>query len=105
LALSNTISILNETSACRIPIDDFADNHGGDGVSAHNRAVDGYEQYNYTNFSGAGDNQAFALFQSLLHVGDQAPDFEAIRLEDGETVRLTDYTAEANVIVEFGSFT
>ena len=74
-------------------------------VSAPDRAVDGYEQYNYSNFSGEGDNQAFGVFQSLLHVGNQAPDFEAIRLEDGETVRLSDYTAESNVVVEFGSFT
>ncbi|MGD2101434.1 MAG: hypothetical protein PVG83_04305 [Acidimicrobiia bacterium] len=67
--------------------------------------VDGYEQYNYTNFNGHGDNAAFRVFQSLLHVGDQAPDFEALRLDDLETVRLSDYTAESNVIVEFGSFT
>lgn len=74
-------------------------------MSAPKRAVDGYEQYNYTNFSGEGDNLAFGVFQSMLRVGDQAPDFEAVRLEDEKTVRLTDYTAESNVVVEFGSFT
>lgn len=74
-------------------------------MTTRKRVVDGYEQYNYANFNGHGDNQAFAVFQSLLHVGDQAPDFEAIRLGDGATVRLSDYTAESNVIVEFGSFT
>lgn len=66
---------------------------------------DGYEKYNYENFDGYSDNQAFAVFQSLLRVGDQAPDFEAVNLDDGETVRLSDYTAEANVVLEFGSFT
>jgi len=74
-------------------------------VTAVEKIVDGYEQYNYTNFNGHGDNQAFAVFQSLLHVGDQAPDFEALRLDDMKTVRLSDYTAESNVVVEFGSFT
>ena len=74
-------------------------------MTAPRREVDGYDQYNYTNFNGHGDNQAFQVFQSLLHVGDQAPDFEAVRLGDGELVRLSDYTAESNVVVEFGSFT
>ena len=66
---------------------------------------DGYPQYNYTNFDGYSDNQTFDTFQSLLHVGDQAPDFEAVNLDDGKKVRLTDYTAESNVVLEFGSFT
>lgn len=67
--------------------------------------TDGYTEYNYPNFNGHSDNQAFEIFQSLLHVGEQAPDFEAVRLDDGQRVSLSDYTSESNVLVEFGSFT
>ena len=61
--------------------------------------------YNYDTFTAQPHAALFSAFQNNLHAGDLAPDFESRRLEDGKTVRLSDYTAEANVILEFGSFT
>lgn len=58
--------------------------------------------YNYTIFEGQGD---FERFQMEPHVGLLAPDFPAILLETGQSVRLSDYWRERDVLVEFGSFT
>ena len=54
---------------------------------------------------GEREEEEFARFQEILKVSQEAPDFEATRLEDGEKVRLSDYTAHSNVVLEFGSFT
>lgn len=61
--------------------------------------------YNYTNFEGGVEEESWKAFIDSLHPGSQAPDFSAVRLQDGKTVRLSDYTAESNVVLEFGSFT
>lgn len=64
-----------------------------------------YPQYNYPHFLAGPDELEFESFQNTMRVGEIAPDFPALRLEDGTTVRLGDYTARGNVVVEFGSFT
>ena len=62
--------------------------------------------YNYESYDpGEREEEDFARFQKILKVGQEAPDFEVTRLEDGEKVRLSDLTAQSNVILEFGSFT
>jgi hypothetical protein len=62
--------------------------------------------YNYEGYDpGEREEEEFARFQEILKVSQEAPDFEATRLEDGEKVRLSDYTAHSNVVLEFGSFT
>ena len=60
------------------------------------------EAYNYGVFEGQED---FLGFRSLLQVGAQAPDFPATLLETGQTVRLSDYWREQDVVIEFGSHT
>ena len=62
--------------------------------------------YNYEGYDpGEREEEEFARFQDILKVGQEAPDFEVTRLEDGKMVRLSDLTAQSNVILEFGSFT
>ncbi len=58
--------------------------------------------YNYSTFEGQED---FAGFRTLLQVGSRAPDFPAILLSTGETVELSDYWRERDVVIEFGSHT
>ena len=60
------------------------------------------EEYNYSVFEGKED---FAGFRTLLQVGSPAPDFPATLLETGETVNLSDYWREQDVVIEFGSHT
>ncbi len=60
------------------------------------------EEYNYSVFEGKED---FAGFRTLLQVGSPAPDFPATLLETGETVKLSDYWREQDVVIEFGSHT
>jgi hypothetical protein len=60
------------------------------------------ERYNYGTFEGEED---FAGFRTLLQVGSRAPDFAAILLETGKTVKLSDYWRERDVVIEFGSHT
>ncbi len=60
------------------------------------------EEYNYSVFEGKED---FAGFRTLLQVGSLAPDFPATLLETGETVKLSDYWREQDVVIEFGSHT
>ena len=64
-----------------------------------------YPEYNYPNFLAGPDEAEWADFQSRMRVGTTAPDFEALRLTDGGTVRLSDYTGESTVVLEFGSYT
>lgn len=64
-----------------------------------------YSAYNYPHFLAGPDDAEFERFQAMLRVGASVPDFEAHRLDDGVLVRLSDYTAEKNVVLEFGSFT
>ena len=60
------------------------------------------EVYNYTVFEGKED---FEGFRSLVQVGSEAPDFRATLLGTGESVRLSDYWREGDVVIEFGSLT
>jgi len=62
--------------------------------------------YNYEGYDpGEREEEDFARFQGILSVGQEAPDFEVTRLEDGEKIRLSDLTAQSHVVLEFGSFT
>lgn len=58
--------------------------------------------YNYTIFEGQGDFDSFPMGP---RVGSPAPDFSAVLLDMGQTVRLSEYWRECDVLVEFGSFT
>lgn len=60
------------------------------------------ETYNYANFVG-GDN--FLDFRTTLQVGSPAPDFEALLLDSGATVKLSDFWRERDLLIEFGSLT
>jgi len=46
------------------------------------------ENYNYSVFVGS---EQFMDFRTLLPVGSSGPDFEAPLLENGQTVRLSEY--------------
>ena len=59
------------------------------------------EKYNYSDFVGSD----FLPFRTHLPVGSRAPDFQAILLETGQAVRLSDYWKQTDLIVEFGSLT
>lgn len=58
--------------------------------------------YNYTTFEGQGDFENFPLGP---RVGSSAPDINAVLLETGQTVHLSDYWRERDALVEFGSYT
>ncbi len=60
------------------------------------------EEYNYATFVGS-DN--FLAFRTTLPVGSAAPDVAALRASDGQPVNLSDYWADRDVLVEFGSLT
>mgnify|MGYP001335434946 CR=1 FL=1 len=60
------------------------------------------DSYNYSIFNGQGD---FEGFPNVLRVGTSAPDFTAVLLETGQSVRLSDYWRQQDLVVEFGSFT
>jgi len=60
------------------------------------------EEYNYSVFEGKED---FVGFRTLLQVGSPAPDYPATLLETRETVQLSDYWREQDVVIEFGSHT
>ena len=59
------------------------------------------EIYNYSDFVSSD----FLPFRTHLPVGSSAPDFQAILLETGRTVRLSDYWEKNDLVVEFGSLT
>ena len=59
------------------------------------------ERYNYSDFVGSD----FLPFRTHLPVGSPAPDFQAILLETGQTVRLSDYWKKSDLLIEFGSLT
>ena len=62
------------------------------------------EQYNYASF-GTGLPSDFVAFRSLLPVGSSAPDFELTALDTGDTVNLSDYWRDEDLVIEFGSLT
>ena len=59
------------------------------------------EKYNYRDFVSSD----FLPFRTHLPVGSSAPDFQAILLETGQAVRLSDYWKKNDLVVEFGSLT
>jgi hypothetical protein len=59
------------------------------------------ERYNYSEFVGSD----FLPFRTHLPVGFLAPEFQAILLETGQSVRLSDYWEKGDLVVEFGSLT
>ena len=61
--------------------------------------------YNYAVFPPETDREDFARFVEHLPVGRPAPDFEAVRLEDGARVRLSEYWKRGVCVIEFGSLT
>jgi hypothetical protein len=60
------------------------------------------ETYNYSHFSG-GEN--FLSFRTHLQVGSKAPDAEAVLLDSGKTVKLSQYWQDRDALIEFGSLT
>ncbi len=60
-----------------------------------------FEQYNYSDFVGSD----FLPFRTHLPVGSSAPDFQAVLLETGQAVRLSEYWKQNDLVIEFGSLT
>ena len=60
------------------------------------------ESYNYSVFVGS---ENFMDFRTLLPVGSSAPDFDAVLLETGLPVKLSEYWKRNDVLIEFGSLT
>lgn len=63
------------------------------------------DDYNYADFIMKREIPLFERFRERLHVGDGAPDFELLRLDDGRQVRLSDHWSDGPLVIEFGSFT
>lgn len=72
--------------------------HGGGGVASQAEI----EEYNYASFVGS---ENFLAFRTALQVGSTAPDFEPVLLDTGQRVKLSDYWADRDVLIEFGSLT
>ena len=62
-------------------------------------------RYNCAVFPPDSDREDFARFVGHLPVGSQAPDFEAVRLDDGARVRLSEYWRKGICVLEFGALT
>jgi len=60
------------------------------------------EAYNYSEFVGS---EEFLAFRGICQVGTSAPDFETVRLDDGQKIKLSDYWKKNDVVLEFGSLT
>jgi hypothetical protein len=65
----------------------------------------GKPPYNYSTFPYEGMAQDFAAWTGTLPVAGPAPDFEAVQLDTRQCVRLSDFTRDTPVLVEFGSLT
>lgn len=63
------------------------------------------EDYNYADFVLRREIPLFDSFRDNLHVGEKAPDFELLRLDDGRRVHLSEYWKDGAAVIEFGSFT
>lgn len=63
------------------------------------------EDYNYVDFVMGREIPPFERFRERMHVGEPAPDFELLRLDDARRVRLSDYWRDGALVIEFGSFT
>ena len=60
------------------------------------------ESYNYSVFIGS---ENFIDFRTHLPVGSSAPDCQAMLLQTGQPVQLSDYWKKGDLLVEFGSLT
>ena len=58
--------------------------------------------YNYAVFEGQGD---YETFPTPLNALSQAPDASAILRDTGQSVQLSNYWRERDVLIEFGSYT
>lgn len=65
----------------------------------------GSEDYNYADFILRREIPLFLRFRDHLHVGEKAPSFDLLRLDDGERVPLSDSWKAGPLVIEFGSFT
>jgi hypothetical protein len=63
------------------------------------------ETYNYANFGPGSSASDFAKFREHMKVGEKAPDFPATLLDTGETVNVSSYWEEQDLLIEFGSLT
>jgi hypothetical protein len=65
--------------------------------------------YNYERFdeyvASGQDEKEFSTFFDRLHAGDPAPDARLTTLDDGSVVNLSDFWADRNLVIEFGSYT
>lgn len=65
--------------------------------------------YNYPRFDEyvehGGEQEEFAAFSDLLHVGQQAPSFQVTPLDGGDRFDIADLWRRRDVVMEFGSFT
>ena len=65
--------------------------------------------YNYERFDeyveSGEDEKEFSTFFDQLHAGDPAPDATLTSLAGGAKVRLADFWANRNLVIEFGSYT
>ena len=60
------------------------------------------DKYNRHSFGQSG--QEPANFNSVAHVGSQAPDFK-LKDIDGQEVSLSDFRGRKHVVLEFGNIT
>jgi hypothetical protein len=63
------------------------------------------EPYNYPSFPTESDVEDFRAFPEIIKAGTKAPDPELTDLETGISVRLSDYSKQGILVVEFGSLT
>jgi peroxiredoxin len=61
-------------------------------------------EYNYSTFTSSEARGKTKLFASILHAGDEAPDFE-LRTPEGEVVSLSQFRRQKHVLLEFGAIT
>lgn len=62
-------------------------------------------EYNLEHFDPEPGASDASLFKQISPVGTVAPEFPAVRLRDGATVRQPDYLGTGHVVLEFGSVT
>jgi peroxiredoxin len=62
------------------------------------------DEYNYSTFTTSEARGKTKVFASVVHAGEEAPDFELPTL-DGETVKLSQFRGEKYVVLEFGAIT
>jgi peroxiredoxin len=61
-------------------------------------------EYNYRSFTSSEARGKTKVFASILHAGDEAPDFD-LPTPEGERVRLSEFRGQKHVLLEFGAIT